>query len=114
MIVHTADKPLINGIVGGLRFGASTGILEDEDLEAITEGEGSEEVASYALSLAATVALITAKSAALHVSQRTFGARIIASLNLINFFDDTYIGGEEAEKATMLALAPAGAGSLYF
>lgn len=115
MIVHTADHQFMNGLVGGLRFGASVNILTDADLAAVQAGEGSsEEGGDYTLSLAGAIAGVTAKGTVLHVAERTFLPRVIASLNLIDYFDSTYIGGASASKTSMLALAPGGFGSLYY
>lgn len=90
--MHVAEHNIRAGIVGGLLFGIDQGILANADLD------------GTAAAAKADVALDAAK---LHVAQRTFAARVNASLDMVDSFDDTYLTGGDADKATMLALSTA-------
>jgi hypothetical protein len=89
-IAHSADQNLRAGIVGGLVFGAAQGILVDADL---------------ASGATAAKAAVDSDNANLHVSQRSFGPRVKASLDAVNDYDSTYLTGSDVDKATMLALS---------
>lgn len=95
---HSADRPFLQRLVGGLRFGIDKGMLVDADL---------------ASTLAAAKAAVNVDNGRLHVAHRQFANRINASLDRIGDFDATYIGGSDADKATMVALAPTAQGNSY-
>lgn len=98
-ISHSANHNVRAGVKGGLIFGDKQGLLVNGNLT----------------SLAAAVAAVKTANRALHTSQRTFGPRVIASLESVNNYDSTYLAGTDVDKATMLAISNAEAGrSLRF
>lgn len=93
--IHSADRAMVNRTVGGLLVGDRQGILLNANL---------------ATTAAAAKAAILTNTLKLHVALRFMSNKVIRSLDLIGNFDSTYLGGSDADKATMLALAP---GVLY-
>lgn len=85
---HPAENNITAGTKGGLLFGVDRGLLVDGDL----------------VDLATAVAAVEADNNALHPAQQTFGVRVTASLRQIPEFDDTYLSGGDADKASMLAI----------
>jgi hypothetical protein len=73
---HVSERRITAGVVAGIAFGIRQGILVDGDLT----------------SEAAAKAAVDADVANLHVSQRTFGERVKASLDIA----DTYLAGYNA------------------
>lgn len=101
-IIHSAERSFVTRMVGGLNLGVAMGILTDVSLGATED-------------MAETIVTVQTAAAKRHVAERTLVLRIVASLRLINYYDATYIGGADADKATMLALSPLGAsGALVF
>lgn len=90
--VHPAERRITQRMVGGLYFGIDLGILSDADL------------ASTAAVAKAAVDLDNAK---LHVAEKNFGPRVKASIDMVGNYDSTYLGGSDADKATMLAYGQA-------
>jgi hypothetical protein len=95
-ITHSAEHNIRANTKGGLLFGIAQGLLVDADL------------ASTAAAAKAAVQLGNAKR---HVSERMFGPRVEASLDQIANFDATYLGGSDADKASMLAISSSPGGS---
>lgn len=87
-VIHPAERNITQKMVGGLMFGIDQGVLVDADL---------------ASSLAVAKAAVNADMAKKHTAEKTFGPRVTASLDMVGSFDATYIGGSDADKASMLA-----------
>ena len=97
---HISEAPMLAGLKGGLLFGIDQSYLVDADL---------------ASGLTAAKAAVNADNNAGHVTQRTYGPRITASLDQIGNYDSTYLTGSDADKSTMTALSNASRGrSLNF
>lgn len=91
LIIHSADRARIQRMVGGLRVGDRQGILLDANLSSTAA------VAKDA---------VLANTLKLHVALRAMSQRVVASLDMVNSLDATYLSGLDADKPSMLALAP--------
>lgn len=88
---HISDEPKAAATKGGLLLGANRSLLLDGDL-ASTNAEGIKTA-------------VETRGRALHVSERTIAGRVTPSVDAIAQFDSTYLGGSDADKATMQAIS---------
>lgn len=79
---HVAEHRITAGVVAGIAFGIRQGLLVDGDL---------------ASGAAAAKTAVDADNANLHVSQRTFGERVKASLDKAETYQSGYTTGSDAD-----------------
>lgn len=79
-MAHVAEKNIMIGVVGGIKFGFGYGMFVDGDLT----------------SLAAVDAAVDVKTAKLHSSHKSFGNKTKGSLNLADQYQAGYTAGGSA------------------
>lgn len=95
---HVAEHNITAGVIGGMLFGQENGLVVNGDLT----------------SLSNALAAVDTKQAKKHVAERTFGARVKASLSIADSYLSGYTSGTNIGNITGIENVPVKGRSLVF